>query len=138
VTNNPTAKWIAGQVTDAFPWDEGSRYLIRDRDGAFGPAFTRRIRLTEIRDHSTTPRSPGQDGPVERPIGSICNESRPPNRVRRSTLARCPESLRFVLQQGRTPLSLDKDALDFAVVRISGRIAAIPILGDLHHHYARL
>ena len=22
VTNNPTAAWIAGQVTDAFPWDE--------------------------------------------------------------------------------------------------------------------
>jgi hypothetical protein len=21
VTNNPTAQWIAGQVTDAFPWD---------------------------------------------------------------------------------------------------------------------
>jgi hypothetical protein len=23
VTTNPTAEWIAGQVTDAFPWDEG-------------------------------------------------------------------------------------------------------------------
>jgi len=22
VTNNPTAEWIAGQVTDAFPWDK--------------------------------------------------------------------------------------------------------------------
>ncbi|HKN60060.1 MAG TPA: hypothetical protein VJW93_02705 [Candidatus Acidoferrales bacterium] len=38
VTNNPTAEWIAGQVTDAFPWDETPRHLIRDRDGAFGPA----------------------------------------------------------------------------------------------------
>ena len=37
VTNNPTAEWIAGQVTDAFPWDEAPRHLIRDRDGAFGP-----------------------------------------------------------------------------------------------------
>jgi hypothetical protein len=44
VTNNPTAEWIAGQVTDAFPWDEAPRHLIRDLDGAFGPAFTRRIR----------------------------------------------------------------------------------------------
>ena len=39
VTNNPTAEWIAGQVTDAFPWDEAPRHLIRDRDGAFGPAY---------------------------------------------------------------------------------------------------
>ena len=38
VTTNPTAEWIAGQVTDAFPWDEAPRYLIHDRDSAFGPA----------------------------------------------------------------------------------------------------
>ena len=29
---------------DAFPWDEPLRHLIRGRDGAFGPAYTRRIR----------------------------------------------------------------------------------------------
>jgi len=34
VTNNPTAEWIAGQVTDAFPWDEAPRHLIRDRCSA--------------------------------------------------------------------------------------------------------
>jgi hypothetical protein len=44
VTSNPTAAWLAGQITDAFPWDEGPGHLIRDRDGAFGPAYTRRIR----------------------------------------------------------------------------------------------
>src|SRR5271166_3691738 len=44
VTSNPTAEWIAGHVTDAFPWDEAPRHLIRDRDGAFGPVYTRRIR----------------------------------------------------------------------------------------------
>ena len=44
VTDNPTAEWIAGQVTDAFPWEEALRHLIRDRDGAFGPVYTRRIR----------------------------------------------------------------------------------------------
>ena len=25
--------WIAQQVTEAFPWNEVPRYLIRDRDG---------------------------------------------------------------------------------------------------------
>jgi hypothetical protein len=58
VTSNPTAEWIAGQVTDAFPWDEAPRRLIRDRDGAFGSVYTRRIRAMEIRDHPTAPRSP--------------------------------------------------------------------------------
>src|SRR5512135_155320 len=44
VTTNPTAEWIAGQVTEAFPWNEAPRYLLRDRDGAFGPAYIRRVR----------------------------------------------------------------------------------------------
>jgi hypothetical protein len=40
VTANPTAQWIAGQVTEAFPWDEAPRYLLWDRDGSFGEAYT--------------------------------------------------------------------------------------------------
>ena len=32
VTANPTAEWIARQITEAFPWDEAPRHLIRDRD----------------------------------------------------------------------------------------------------------
>ena len=75
VTSNPTAAWLAGQVTDAFPWDEGPRHLIRDRDGAFGPAYTHRIRAMGIRDHPTAPRSPWQNGHVERLIGSIRREA---------------------------------------------------------------
>jgi hypothetical protein len=31
VTANPTAEWIARQITEAFPWDEAPRHLIRDR-----------------------------------------------------------------------------------------------------------
>ena len=56
-----TAEWIAGQVTDAFPWDEAPRHLIRDRDGAFGPVYTHRIRAMGIRDHPTAPRLPWQN-----------------------------------------------------------------------------
>ena len=32
VTANPTAAWTARQITEAFPWDEVPRYLLRDRD----------------------------------------------------------------------------------------------------------
>jgi len=62
VTTNPSAQWIAGQMTDAFPWDEAPGYLLRDRDGAFGPADTQRIRAMRICDHPTAPRSPWQSG----------------------------------------------------------------------------
>ena len=36
VTTNPTAEWIARQITEAFPWNEAPRYLIRDRDRIYG------------------------------------------------------------------------------------------------------
>jgi transposase InsO family protein len=63
------------QVTDAFPWDEAPRLLLRDRDGAFGPAYAHRIRAMGIRDHPTAPHSGWQNGHVERLIGSIRCES---------------------------------------------------------------
>jgi transposase InsO family protein len=62
-------------VTDAFPFDEAPRHLFRERDGAFGPVYTRRIRAMGIRDRSVAPRSPWQNGHVERLIGSIRRES---------------------------------------------------------------
>ena len=40
VTAHPTADWIAQQITEAFPWDEAPRYLIRDRDGVYGAVVT--------------------------------------------------------------------------------------------------
>ena len=75
VTSNPTATWLAGQRTDTFPWDEAPRHLLRDRDGAFGPAYTQRIRAMGIRDHPIAARSPWQNGYVERLIGSLRRES---------------------------------------------------------------
>lgn len=80
------------------------RHLIRGRDGAFGPAFTRRIRAMEIRDRPTAPRSQRQNGHVERHRIDTSRITGPPHRVRRSSLARCPEGLRFVLQKREADL----------------------------------
>src|SRR6266851_3390022 len=57
VTGNPTAEWIARQITDAFPWDEAPEYLIRDRDASYGSAVTKRLAAMGIRDHPIAPRS---------------------------------------------------------------------------------
>jgi hypothetical protein len=58
VTTNPTAEWISRQITEAFPWDSSPRYLIRDRDTAYGVVFRQRLRAMGIRDKPTAPRSP--------------------------------------------------------------------------------
>src|SRR5260370_24683651 len=47
VTTNPTAEWIARQITEAFPWDGAPGYMIRDRDRIYG-AVTRRLRAMGI------------------------------------------------------------------------------------------
>src|SRR5665213_1352463 len=74
VTTNPTAQWLARQITEAFPWDSAPVFLIRDNDGAYGKVFKRRLRAMGIRDRPTSPRSPWQNGHVERVIGSIRRE----------------------------------------------------------------
>jgi transposase InsO family protein len=74
VTRNPTAEWLARQITEAFPWGWAPRYLIRDNDRAFGVAFKSRVRAMGIRDRPISFRSPWQNGYVERLIGSIRRE----------------------------------------------------------------
>ena len=44
VTTHPTAEWIARQITEAFPWNEAPRYLIRDRDRVYGVAVMGQVR----------------------------------------------------------------------------------------------
>jgi hypothetical protein len=58
VTTNPTAEWIARQLTEAFPWNGAPRYLIRDRDRIYGTIVTRGMRAMGIRDKPTAGRIP--------------------------------------------------------------------------------
>ena len=74
VTANPTAEWIARQITEAFPWDGAPRYMVRDRDRIYGAVVTRRLRAMGIRDKPIAPASPWQNGIAERLIGSIRRE----------------------------------------------------------------
>ena len=139
VTTNPTAEWIAGQVTEAFPWNEAPRHLLRDRDGAFGPAYTRRVHAMGIRDHPTAARSPWQNGHVERLIGSVRHECL-------DHLVVFGEAhLRHVLKtyagyynKVRTHLSLDKDAPNCRRTQTVGSIVAMSVLEGLHHQYVRV
>ena len=58
VTANPTAEWIALQVTEAFPCDDAPQYLVRDRDRIHSTIVTRRLRAMGIRDKPIAPASP--------------------------------------------------------------------------------
>jgi transposase InsO family protein len=139
VTTNPTAEWIARQITDAFPWTEAPDYLIRDRDASYGHAVTRRLSAMGIRDHPTAPRSPWQNGHAERLIGSIRRECLDHIVVfGEAHLRRILAAYANYCNNVRTHLALAKDAPLCRPIQRFGEIAVRPILGSLHHQYCRI
>ena len=139
VTTHSNAQWIAQQLTEAYGWKETPRYLVRDRDSAYGEVFTRRVAAMGIRDRPVSARSPWQNGCAERIFGSI----------RRDCLDHVvifgERHLRHLLQsyqryynESRTHLSLHKDTPVPREVTALGRVLPVPILGGLHHRYVRV
>jgi transposase InsO family protein len=139
VTRHPTAEWIARQITEAFPWNEAPRYLIRDRDGLFGAIVTRRLRAMGIRDKPIAPNSPWQNAYAERLIGSIARECVDHVIVLgEAHLRRILGSYARHYNEIRTHRLLTKDAPISRAVQRSDAIKSQAILGGLHHHYGRI
>ena len=139
VTTNPTAEWIARQITEAFPWNETPQYLIRDRDRVYGNVVTRRLRAMGIRDKPTAPASPWQNCFAERLIGSIRRECVDHMVVLgEAHLRRILRDYARYYNDIRTHRSLDKDAPVSRPVQRTGIIRSHAILGGLHHHYVRV
>ena len=140
VTQNPTQVWLARQMTEAFPWDTAPRYLLRDRDAAYGQTFRDRVEAMAIKEVVTAARSPWQNPYVERVIGSIRRECL--NHViifDECHLRDVPSSYFQYYHQTRTHLSLDKDCPETRPVHrpAAGQIIAFPEVGGLHHRYER-
>jgi transposase InsO family protein len=138
-TAHPSGEWISRQLTEAYGWEEGPCYLVRDRDSVYGEVFTRRLRAMGIRDRPTAPRSPWQNGYCERLIGSIRRECLD------HILVFGERHLRHLLRtyadyynRTRTHLSLHKDSPASRAIEPFGRILPMPILGGLHHQYIRI
>ncbi|MBS0505726.1 MAG: hypothetical protein JSS55_18395 [Proteobacteria bacterium] len=50
VTDHPTARWLAFQITRALAGSRMPDWLIRDNDRAYGHSFRRRVRALGVRD----------------------------------------------------------------------------------------
>jgi transposase InsO family protein len=138
VTNHPTAEWIAQQITEAFPWDEAPRDLIRDRDARYGHLVRRRLSAMGIRDHPIAPLSPWQNGHAERLIGSIRRECLDHVVILgEDHLRRVLKAYAAYYNGFRTHLSLSKDAPTHRPIQRLGQLVARPILGGLYHQYCR-
>ena len=60
VPAHPTADWVARQIKEAFPYDEAPRYLIRDRDGAYGDCFRESLKRMGVEEVLTRRGRPGR------------------------------------------------------------------------------
>jgi transposase InsO family protein len=138
-TAHPTAEWIAQQLTEAFPWNETPRYLIRDRDRIFGATVTRRLRAMGIRDRPIAADPPWQNAYAERLIGTIRRECLDHMIVFGETqLRRIVAKYASYYNETRTHRSLDKDSPFHRAIEHIGVIKSQPVLGGLHHQYCRI
>jgi transposase InsO family protein len=128
-------------VVNAFPWDTAPRYLLRDRDAIYGARFRSRVKNMSINEVLIAPRSPWQSPYVERVIGTLRRE------LLDQVIILSEQHLRRLLRRYldeyyhpcRTHLSLGKDSPAGREVERPemGDVIELPVVGGLHHRYAR-
>jgi transposase InsO family protein len=92
-----------------------------------------------IRDGPTAPRSPWQNGYVERVIGSIRRDLLDHVIVMGEChLCRLLRDYADYYNTWRTHLGLEKDAPLTRPADLHGMVTALPKLGGLHHAYVRI
>jgi transposase InsO family protein len=140
VTRHPTDAWVAQQLREATPFDQRPKYLIRDNDRKYGPAFARVAAGSPIAVLRTPVRAPRANAVCERFLGSVRRE--------------CLDHV-FVLGEKHLRRVLREYVAYFNTARPHKRIAqaipavpkaapaacpggpivSIPVLGGLHHEY---
>ncbi len=74
VTRHPTDAWAAQQLREATPFGQHPKYLIRDNDSTYGPAFTRVAMGSGLEELRMAYRAPKENGICERFLGSVRRE----------------------------------------------------------------
>jgi transposase InsO family protein len=121
------------------PFDSAPRYLLRDRGGIYGEEFRRQVKIMNINEVLSAPRSPWQRAYVERLIGSIRRECLDHVIIfGEDSLRRTLRSYFSYYHRTRLHLSLGKDSPDSRAVQPIGKITALPEVGGLHHRYERV
>jgi hypothetical protein len=140
ITRHPTVAWVAQQLREATPFQQGPKYLIRDNDRKYGMCFATVTQVTSIDVVRTPLRAPKANAVCERFIGSVrrgCLDHLlilGEHQLFRMMKAYIQYDNHYRPHQGlnqRTPATVTS-----AQSTGSGPITAHPILGGLHHHYS--
>jgi len=140
-TEHPTAAWTRQQLLEAFPFDAPTRFLHRDRDSIFNGLVRQTIAALGIGEVLSAPKSPWQNPFAERVIGSLRRELLNHVIVLGEDHARqLLRTYRVYYNGAHTHLSLSKDSPDSREIdhpEHGTTVAALPVLGGLHHRYRR-
>jgi transposase InsO family protein len=138
VTSSPTAAWVWQQLIEATPWGRQPKYLIHDRDAVYGRTFDARLGKLGIASVRTPVRAPRANAIGERVVRSIRTECLDHMMVinERHLHALLAEYVNYyntdrphrsLALQSPLPRSPSRD----------GTVVRQPVLGGLHHVYAR-
>lgn len=143
VTRHPTDTWVAQQLREATPFQQGPKYLIRDNDKKYGHNFAAVAAGTQIEVLRTPIRAPKANVICERFLGSVRRECLDHLLIlgERHLFQHMKAYIEYYNlyrpHQGlaqRIPTQLGADPLPTQ----PHLVVAKPVLGGLHHHYTQV
>ncbi|MFC1960684.1 integrase core domain-containing protein [Chloroflexota bacterium] len=145
VTRHPSDFWVAQQVRQATPYEEGPRFLIRDNDSKYGQCFNRVAEGRGIDVLRTPVRAPKANAKCERFIGSVRRECLDHMLILNERyLHRITGQYVAYFNHSRPHQGIDqripdpREADESREGECHGRIVGRPVLGGLHHDYRRV
>jgi transposase InsO family protein len=137
VTASPTAAWIWRQVIEATAWGRQPRYLIHDRDNVYGDDFGSKLGAG-IADIRTPYRAPLSNSVAERVVRTLRQECFDHVIVlnERHLLASLTEFVCYY-NHDRPHRTIELETPVPSPPISHGDVVSRPILGGLHHVYAR-
>jgi transposase InsO family protein len=138
VTSSPTAAWVWQQLIGATPWGRQPKYLIHDRDAVYGRTFGARLANIGIASVVTPVRAPRANAIAERLVQTLRSEALD------HIIVLNEQHLRAVLAEFVAYYNRDRPhrslGLQSPLPRSPtalGTVVPRPVLGGLHHAYAR-
>ena len=138
VTRHPTDAWVAQQLREATPFDQRSRFLIRDNDRKYGAGFERLAAASGIRILRTPIRAPRANVTCERFLGSVRRECLDHVLIlTEAHLRRVLKEYTAYFNHARPHQGLEQRVPQLVATtspaQRGGTVIALPVLNGLHH-----
>jgi transposase InsO family protein len=126
---------------EATPWNEGPKYLIRDRDKKYGPRFSTVCLGSGIRELKTPYRTPNANAVCERYMGSLRREcldqhlffsGRQLERVVKEYVSYYNQDRPHQGINQQIPINYDRQRAN-----MFEKVRSRPVMGGLHYSYSR-